>query len=334
MNPWERLRAPGQVKDIEEEVFTNVSRAARRVAFSRSEVYTARKREIARIRGARRIINKHIRRCEYIGRAYMEADPFYRDIVSLLFGEKQIIDNYKRVRGLNKVIDKLSEEFIGRISRSRNTKDMIRYRKRGLARLMSVIKRRSDIIDFFAKLHRFASRLPSISRENPLIIVAGPPNVGKSSLVMKISSAKPEIAEYPFTTKKISLGHLVINGQRVQIMDTPGLLDRPMAERNEIEKQAILAIKHLADVLIYMFDPSPMRYYPIEKQVNLLKEIEGIFKGLYIIRVSNKADIRDTDVTEKLSEDVIEISILTEYGLDTLMRELREVLSGMLQRPR
>jgi nucleolar GTP-binding protein len=206
---------------------------------------------------------------------------------------------------------------------------MAKYRKEALARMMSVVKRRPNLIQFFIEIHRFASRLPSISKETPLVIVGGPPNVGKSSLVREISTAHPEVAEYPFTTKKISLGHVTMNRHVIQIMDTPGLLDRPMNERNPIEKQAILAIRHLADILIFMFDPSPMRYYPIEKQIHILNEIEEHFTGLDIILVSNKADIKEIDVTRYIKEKVIETSLLTGQGLDELRSELYVRLSRL-----
>jgi nucleolar GTP-binding protein len=161
----------------------------------------------------------------------------------------------------------------------------------------------------------------------PLIVVAGPPNVGKSSLVRALSSAEPEVAEYPFTTKNISLGHFKVDGYTVQIMDTPGLLDRPMDERNEIERQAILALKLVANIVIYLFDPSPFRYYPIENQLRILEDIKRNFMGLHIIKVINKIDIADEElrVEEVLGgEDIIKISVVTGEGIDRLMDRIRE----------
>jgi nucleolar GTP-binding protein len=84
--------------------------------------------------------------------------------------------------------------------------------------------------------------------------------VGKSSLLRCLSSAKPEIAQYPFTTKEIHVGHIEKTEKyitkRFQIIDTPGLLDRPLSKRNEIEKQAIAALTHLADLIVFVLDVS------------------------------------------------------------------------------
>ncbi|GAH40561.1 unnamed protein product [marine sediment metagenome] len=78
----------------------------------------------------------------------------------------------------------------------------------------------------------------------PCVVVAGYPNVGKSSIVKNISTNKKiEVQEYPFTTKKLNMGHLELERRfdkiRIQCLDTPGILDRPMAKRNNIELQAI-----------------------------------------------------------------------------------------------
>ena len=80
--------------------------------------------------------------------------------------------------------------------------------------------------------------------------------MGKSKLVTELSTAAPEIAPYPFTTKGIVIGHIEDGWMKFQIIDTPGLLDRNFEDRNDIEKQAVLALRYLTDVMVFVIDPS------------------------------------------------------------------------------
>ena len=156
-------------------------------------------------------------------------------------------------------------------------------------------------------------KLPNINPEITTIVVAGFPNVGKSMLVKNISSAQPRIAIYPFTTTQLNLGHLVINTEKVQVIDTPGLLDRSPEKRNMIERQAIMALRYLANLIIFILDPSEHCGYTIDEQEGLLKEIRKLFPDVEIIEIENKVDLIESD------NDLLKISAITGQGLDELM---------------
>jgi len=49
------------------------------------------------------------------------------------------------------------------------------------------------------------------------VALVGAPNVGKSSLVALLSSGAPEVCDYPFTTRSISMGHFFVSGRRHQV---------------------------------------------------------------------------------------------------------------------
>lgn len=53
----------------------------------------------------------------------------------------------------------------------------------------------------------------------------------------------------------------------VQIIDTPGILDHPLEERNVIEMQAVTALAHLRAAILYFVDPSEQCGHSIEEQV-------------------------------------------------------------------
>ena len=67
--------------------------------------------------------------------------------------------------------------------------------------------------------------------------VIGYPNVGKSSFINKVSRADVEVQPYAFTTKSLFIGHTDYKYLRWQVIDTPGILDHPLEDRNTIEMQ-------------------------------------------------------------------------------------------------
>jgi nucleolar GTP-binding protein len=105
-------------------------------------------------------------------------------------------------------------------------------------------------------------------------------------------------------------------------MDTPGLLDRPMSERNDIERQAITAIHYLDAVVMFMIDPSESCGYEIEDQKRLLEEIRENFK-LPLLVVANKADRPEF---QKLNEVEFNISTITGKGIEEVMDRLLEMI--------
>ena len=65
------------------------------------------------------------------------------------------------------------------------------------------------------------------------------------------------------------------------MVDTPGLLDRPMTERNQIEMQAIAALEHLGDVLLFLIDRTDDSTTPVSEQEHLLGEVRGLLSVSY-----------------------------------------------------
>ena len=61
----------------------------------------------------------------------------------------------------------------------------------------------------------------------------------------KVTRADVEVQPYAFTTKSLFVGHLDYRYLRWQVVDTPGILDHSLEERNTIEMQAITALAHL-----------------------------------------------------------------------------------------
>ena len=90
------------------------------------------------------------------------------------------------------------------------------------------------------QVRQHLSRLPSIDPNTRTILITGFPNVGKSSFINKITRADVEVQPYAFTTKSLFVGHTDHKYLRWQVIDTPGILDHPLEERNTIEMQGCM----------------------------------------------------------------------------------------------
>ena len=133
-----------------------------------------------------------------------------------------------------------------------------------------------------------------IDSMEPCLVVAGAPNVGKSALIASMSSGKPEIAAYPFTTRQLHVGHFEHRRMKYQLVDTPGLLDRPMEERNQIEMQAIAALEHVGDLCLFLMDPSETGGTSMEEQTNLLNEVAELLPQTPLIVIDGKGDLLES----------------------------------------
>ena len=166
----------------------------------------------------------------------------------------------------------------------------IKVRKQGFARMADVVREVDDELATLGAIRDAVRDLPDVRPDEPTIVVAGYPNVGKSSFVNAVTNARNETASYPFTTRGVDIGHVEREHIRYQLIDTPGLLDRPPEERNEIESQAVSALGHLADGVVVMVDPSGTCGYPIEVQLELRDAIRERFP-VPVLTVANKADL-------------------------------------------
>ncbi len=259
-----------------------------------------------------------------------EMEPFYRELMDAALGGIEKMDrSLKNLQWASDMVQKISRGAVREIKMSDDVAEIIRIRKAAYGRISSIIERIDPELLFLNRVRNTMRALPDIDTSAPIVVVAGAPNVGKSLLVSHLSSASPEVASYPFTTKGILLGHRDVgegrNVRRVQIIDTPGILDRPMEERNAIELQAITALRHLDALILFVFDPSETCGYDMEYQNSLLSGIGEVFGGREIVILHNKVDMwREFGVKER--EGVISISSTTGEGIEEVVRVIEERL--------
>jgi nucleolar GTP-binding protein len=217
--------------------------------------------------------------------------PFYMEFIDMSVGTDRLRKSLGAIDWSRGQVAKISKQAVRDISAAEKIGWIDEIRRGAYGRISSVVKQVSKELDFLAKARNIMRKFPTVSPDDPTIVIAGAPNVGKSQLIGRISTAKPRVAVYPFTTQEISVGTFQKKYFRYQVIDTPGLLDRPLEERNAIELRAILALRHLSDAIVFVMDPSETCGYPMSEQENLLREIEREFKGVPVFVAENKSDI-------------------------------------------
>lgn len=261
-------------------------------------------------------------------RSYVKAFPnmdmiplFYRDMIDLLVGVDQLRKSLGAVDWCADNVSRIARQYKSEIKRTKSITSMDEIRSEMYGRTGSLVRQVDKDLRFLNKARDQIKALPTIDAATRAIVIAGAPNVGKSQLVAAISTAKPKVATYPFTTKELTVGVLMVKRIRYQIIDTPGLLDRPLEQRNRIEKQAIIALRHLADVIVFLLDPTGSCGYPLDYQMSLLEEIKKEYPEAKLILAENKADIL-TGASKN-----IRISALTGEGIEGLVQEIMKSIS-------
>ena len=163
--------------------------------------------------------------------------------------------------------------------------------------------------------------------------LAGKPNAGKSTLLSRLSAAKPKIAAYPFTTKTPYLGIVEAPGFRRFVMaDIPGLIEGA----HEGAGLGIEFLRHIerTRILVHIIDVCPTTGNVVEDYRAIRKELEEYSPALAAkaeIVVANKMDLTDSD--EHLAElraavdaPVLAISAVTGQGLEALTEAIWQQL--------
>ena len=248
-------------------------------------------------------------------------------------------------------ISKIATQNTRKITRTAKIELMHEARREAYGRISSLIGRIGPSLKWLGDSREILKRLPSIDQLSPCIVVCGAPNVGKSAFISALSSGNMEVNHYPFTTKRIHLGHFTFRRLQYQMVDTPGLLDRPMHKRNDIEMQAISALENLGSLVLFLIDESENCGMTIVEQNNLLEEILELLAETTVMIISTKADIHpekpvNWDVVKSAEEEYlmsgeehyselpllvdrngyITISALENVGLEALKMEIVRIV--------
>ena len=163
----------------------------------------------------------------------------------------------------------------------------------------------------------------------------GKPNAGKSTLLSRLTRARPAIADYPFTTKHPNLGIVVVDGDRSFVMaDIPGLIEGAHAGAG-LGHEFLRHIER-AGILVHLIEPlpadgsDPLENYRVireeltqyDARLGERPEILAVTKA----ELPDAAAVRDA-IALKSNKNVLLISAVTGQGLNQLIAAISQALA-------
>ncbi|XP_010256478.1 PREDICTED: nucleolar GTP-binding protein 1-like [Nelumbo nucifera] len=251
--------------------------------------------------------------------------PFYGDLLHVLYNK----DHYKlalsQINTARNLIGKIAKDYVRLLKYGDSLYRCKCLKVAALGRMCTVIKRIGPSLAYLEQIRQHMARLPSIDPNTRTILICGYPNVGKSSFINKITRADVDVQPYAFTTKSLFVGHTDYKYLRYQVIDTPGILDRPFEDRNIIEMCSITALAHLRAAVLFFLDISGSCGYSIAQQAVLFHNIKSLFMNKPLIIVCNKTDLQPFD--ELSDEDKKLVMEMKDEAMKTVIGQGGEAIN-------
>ncbi|NQU78839.1 50S ribosome-binding GTPase [Candidatus Woesearchaeota archaeon] len=300
--------------------FRNANKAAKELkSQKRAGPNVIKRADLAKVRMVNRTLKRHF---DLILTSFPSIDSlpeFYQELLRATLDYAMLKKSLGAVSWASKKIDFFSESFDRKIRRCQEFKRMTSYSREYHGRIASVIKQISGALDYLEITRKVMKGYPSVKTKLFTVCIAGFPNVGKTTLLSKLTGSTPEIADYAFTTREINIGYERINNHKVQFIDTPGTLAR-FNKMNPIEKQAYLAVKYCADMIIFVFDAGDAGYGD-DAQFKLLKSLESMGKNMVVY--ASKTDIAEQNVVSTIQAK------LKKSGFEIIYKDPKDLKSNI-----
>ncbi|GAV55314.1 hypothetical protein ZYGR_0AS06380 [Zygosaccharomyces rouxii] len=220
-----------------------------------------------------------------------DVHPLHRDLMDTLYEKNHYKISLAAISKARTLVEQVSRDYIRLLKFGQSLFQCKQLKKAALGRMATIVKKLKDPLLYLEQVRQHLGRLPSIDPNTRTLLICGYPNVGKSSFLRCITKADVEVQPYAFTTKSLYVGHFDYKYLRFQAIDTPGILDRPTEEMNNIEMQSIYAVAHLRSCVLYFMDISEQCGFTLEAQVKLFHSIKPLFANKSVMVVVNKTDI-------------------------------------------
>ena len=191
----------------------------------------------------------------------------YSELMNVLYDKRHYKAALGRLNTTRHYIDQLGREYVRLLKYGDSLYRCKQLKRAALGRMATLLKKLDDSLGYLEQVRQHLSRLPSIDPNTRTLIVCGFPNVGKSSFMNRVTRADVEVQPYAFTTKSLFVGHTDYRHMSWQVIDTPGVLDKPLEQASTIEMQSITALAHLKATILYFMDLSCNCGYTIHQQV-------------------------------------------------------------------
>ncbi len=172
------------------------------------------------------------------------------------------------------------------------------------------------------------------------VVIVGPPNVGKSNLVTSLTHAKPEVADYPFTTRQPCPGMMCFENIQIQLVDLPPV----SADHMEFWVPNIIRNADIIALIVDLASPDPSeqvetcRELLFEKKIELVKVVSQMVENISIVHkktvlFGNKFDLefaaKSFNLLKEMYDeefDIYPVSVKEEDLLDQFKKRLFSAL--------
>ncbi len=276
--------------------------------------------ELEKVRFMNTKVNQCVRAISNPYPKFAKVDEVYIKLINTSESKvKEIEEALNRLRWIGNYCDELTQNTLDKIKKAKTHNTIGFIMKKYLGKVNSLFRKEKIHFEKLEIARKFMSRLPKFE-DMYTVGIGGFPNVGKSTLMKKITGSNVEIQNYPFTTKGLMFSYLKKRDKKiVQLIDTPGLLGRD--KNNSIEERAELILREHCSYIVFVIDITQSCGYSIEQQLALLKKTSTA-KVNHVIYFS-KTDLFDEDLEEVYSEVK---SKLKKYKQFTKHEELSEFL--------
>jgi nucleolar GTP-binding protein len=247
--------------------------------------------------------------------------PFYKALVKETIDYALLKKSLGAVNWAEGQVKILAKKACQRIMKTKEFPMINKIRKETYGRISSVLKQIKKELLFLEEARKTMKGFPTIKTNMFTVCICGFPNIGKSTLLSKLTTSTPEINNYAFTTKSLNTGYLKEDKKKIQFIDTPGTLNREKS--NTIENHAHLAMKYCAHAFIYIFDLTEP--YPLKDQTKLLKQIAKDADGREILIYLSKTDIVDENIVSEFTKTKQNVYTNIEQLKKKLLKDCTEL---------
>ena len=264
--------------------------------------------------------------------------PFQKELAELTLAAlereggrslREVEDDFDRMR---RTVVRTGKEATTEAAHAESQAEAKELMQRGIERVREAFEDESEALLALISTVGRLRRLPRPVDGEAILVLVGMPNVGKSSLVSATSTGTPEINDYPFTTRRLKMGHVIGAVGRYQVMDTPGVLSRPEGERNPMEGLTLAAVEHLPSAVVFVMDlsgTSGAQSAPL-LQLGVRDQIRARYPDRPWLDVRTKADLPLADEIrpEAMPDGILEVSVVDDLNINELKQRMAVLVGG------
>lgn len=275
--------------------------------------------EIERLRAIAESLNKSL---ALISDKFPNLDSlseFYNQLIEETLDVEQLKKSLGATAWVASACQKMAREFIAKYRSADSEEALLIIKRQAIGRISSLMHQIKKELIYLKRARNTMRKFPTIKTGLFTVCIAGFPNVGKSTLLSKLTPANPKIRNYAFTTKSLNIGYSTYRHNKIQFIDTPGTLNRPK-KMNVVEREAYLAMKYVANMIIYLYDPTET--YPLSEQEALEKMVRNY--GKKVIVYLSKTDVVKREIKEKLVESFLKKGLKIFTDVEEVKNEVEK----------